>query len=341
MIRGKPALRHILLGSLIVLVMVLVALPAALARVSTKPVPQPVEDETDQIPIHVFMPEQKQVETMRLADYLVGVVAAEMPSEFADEALKAQFVVARTYAVRRMRQFNGKGGCSLEQAADICADPRTGQAYVTKAEYARKHGAVNANALWDRLAGLQTETAGMVLRYDGKFIDPLYHSVSGTRTENSGDYFQEQLPYLLSVDDRWGAQSPKLKATQTFSPAQLADRLENAGRPVAAPALSSAVKAGRLPVEVLTQTSSGRVATVRVLNETMSGRHLREALGLPSSNFTVTLKNGQIIFQTTGNGHGVGMSQYGADGMARAGKTYADILAHYYPGVVMTHLFGE
>lgn len=341
MLRGKPTLRHILLGSLLGLVVVLVALPAALARVSMNSALQPVADETDQIPITVFLPEQKQVQTMVLADYLIGVVAAEMPAEFADEALKAQFVVARTYAVRRMRQFSGKGGCSLEARADICADPATGQAYISREAYTKKHGVSNADALWGRLARLRAETSGLVLRYEGKFIDPLYHSVSGTRTENSGDYFKEQLPYLQSVDDQWGADSPKLKATHSFTPAQLAAALESAGRPVAAPALSTAVKAGRVPVEVLTQTESGRVASVRVLGETMSGRSLREALKLPSSNFTVSLKNGQIRFDTTGNGHGVGMSQYGADGMARAGTSYADILLHYYPGAILTHLFSE
>lgn len=341
MIRGKTMLRHGLMAGLFILVMVLVALPAALARVTSGSSLQLVDDETDHLTIKVYLPDQQTVQEIPLGDYLIGVVAAEMPSDFDDEALKAQFVVARTYAVRRMQQFGARGGCAPEPRADICADPRTGQAYISQEQYGAKHGAANASALWNRLGRLQGETSGQVLRYEGRLIDPLYHSVSGVRTENSGDYFTEQLPYLRAVDDRWGADSPKFKATLTRTPEQVAGALDKAGKPVTVPALSSTVKSGKVPFAVVEKTETGRVKTVQVLGMTLSGREVREALDLPSNNFTVSIRGGQIVFETIGNGHGVGMSQYGADGMARAGKAYREILLHYYPGVELAAIFDE
>ena len=339
-------MRRIVTGSLVVLMLALVALPAALGRLAGRSTPAPplVEsDGPDSLPIQVYDPDTKQLNTYTLGEYLQGVVAAEMPHEFEDEALKAQFVVARTYAVRRMHQFagNGRGGCPLDPWADICADPKTGQAFTSKAAYAREYGEANANALWQRLGRLQAETEGQVVRYRGQLIDPLYHSVSGTRTEDAGNYFQESLPYLKSVDDKWGADSPKLKAVTNVSPERLAEALDKAGKAVAVPALAGSVKAGKQPVEVQARTEAGRVRTVKVLGVTLTGREFREALGLPSNNFTVALRNGQIVIQTTGYGHGVGMSQYGANGMAKAGLNYKEILLHYYTGVTLSAIYGE
>lgn len=336
-------------GSLVVLLLALVALPAALGRlagrsVAAPPAPPPVESEgPDSLPIKVYDPATRQLNTFSLGEYLQGVVAAEMPHEFEDEALKAQFVVARTYAVRRMKQFagNGRGGCPLDPRADICADPKTGQAFTSKEAYARQYGQANANVLWERLGRLQVATEGQVVRYRGQLIDPLYHSVSGTRTEDAENYFQEALPYLKSVDDKWGADSPKLKAVTAVTPERLAEALDKAGKTVAVPALAGSVKAGKQPVEVQARTDAGRVRTVKVLGVTLTGREFREALGLPSNNFTVALRNGQIVIQTTGYGHGVGMSQYGANGMAKAGMTYKEILLHYYTGVTLSAIYGE
>jgi stage II sporulation protein D len=338
-------MRRIVVGSLVALLVALVALPAALGRLTGGPaaasVPAVNDEGPDSMRIKVYHPATRQVVSMPLGDYLQGVVAAEMPNSFEDEALKAQFVVARTYAVRRMQQFTGKGGCPLEPRADVCADPRTGQDFISKEGYAGKHGKANAEALWKRLSRLQALTDGQVLRYQGEFIDPLYHSVSGTRTEDVASYFKQPLPYLKSVDDQWGADSPKLKATQTLDPAQLAEALEKAGKPVAVPALATAVKAGQQPVQIVSRTATGRVGTVKVLGVTMTGREFREALGLDSNNFTVSLKNGRVVVNTVGYGHGVGMSQYGANGMAKAGKTYTEILMHYYTGVTLSAIYGE
>lgn len=339
-------MRRLLIGSLIVLVLVLVALPALLARVLNTPTDVPVRqgaDGSDVLPIKVYFPDTKKIQEMMLGDYLVGVVAAEMPNFFHDEALKAQFVVARTYAVRRMQQFvgPGRGGCPLEPKADVCADFNTGQAYVSRDDLAKREGPSEAAAYWSRLEGLLSETGGQVLRYGTELIDPLYHSVSGTKTEDSGSFFTHSLPYLKPVDDRWGAKPPQvqLRATVWFTPEELVQKLGAAN--MAVPALATAVKSGKPPITVEAYTDTGRVKSVKVLGNTFTGREVREKLQLKSTNFTVDVQEGRVGITTTGNGHGVGMSQWGAQGMAEAGKTYSEILLHYYTGVQLSRIFAE
>jgi stage II sporulation protein D len=340
-------MRRVLTGSVMVLVVVLLALPAAMGLVA-RPAPLPPKVASGNAPglkIRVYFPETKQIQELPLNEYLVGVVAAEMPPEFHDEALKAQFVVARTYAVRRMQQFQspGRGGCTLNPSADVCADPRTSQAYVPRETYAKAHGEADAEALWKRLTELEKATDGQVLRYHGELIDPLYHAISGTVTEDSGSYFAQSLPYLKSVNDHWASVAPKeaLYATERRTPDKLAEALARAGKEVAVPTLSTSVKAGKAPVEIVDRTPTGRVKTVKVLGVTLSGRDFRDALGLKSTNFTVGLDKGAIVIRTTGNGHGVGMSQWGANGMAQAGKTSQDILTYYYTGVTVSTIYAE
>ncbi|HWI51087.1 MAG TPA: stage II sporulation protein D [Symbiobacteriaceae bacterium] len=341
-------MRRILIGGLVALILVLVALPALLGGLS-KSVHAPGQPITaapngsDNWSIKVYFPVTKKVETMTLSEYLKGVVAAEMEPDFETEALKAQMVVARTYALRRMAQFTpqGKGGCPDNPSADICADPKNGQAYTSQQDAAAKMGAAAANTLWKRLDKIQAETDGLVLRYKGQFIDPLYHSVSGTTTEAASSYYAQSLPYLQSVDDHWGEDSPRLKKTYRFTPEDLARKLADGGKPLAVTALASSVKEGKTPVTVVAKTDSGRVKSVRVNDLTMTGREFREKLNLQSTNFTISIQQGQIVVNTIGYGHGVGMSQWGANGMAKAGKTYRDILTHYYTGVEITPVFED
>jgi stage II sporulation protein D len=338
-------MRRLLTMSVLFLVAVLIVLPSLLTRMTVKPVLTPRVEGTDGLTIHVYLPDTKQVKEMQLGEYLKGVVAAEMPAEFATEALKAQFIVARTYAVKRMQQFNapGKGGCSLDSRADVCADPATGQAYTSREAAVVKMGSMGAESLWKRLDQVQAETEGLVLTYRGEIIDPLYHSVSGTLTEDAGDYYSQSLPYLKPVDDHWGQDAPsdKLYDTRVFKPDQLASLLSGDGEVVAVAAVAGAAAAGKAPVQILTRTASNRVKTLKVAGVTLSGREFREHLGLRSTNFSVTVQGGDVVVRTVGNGHGVGMSQYGANGMAKAGKTALEILTYYYTDVAVVRLFDE
>lgn len=334
-------MRRFTLVALVYLLTALVALPTLLTRMTAAPPPPQPVDGTDALPIQVYFPDTQEIREMPLGEYLKGVVAAEMPHDFETEALKAQFIVARTYAVRRMQQFNGpgRGGCSLHPEADVCADPSTGQAYTTLEQLAVKIGERAANQYWRRLAQVQAETEGLVIRYQGELIDPLYHAVSGTMTEAAEEYFTQPLPYLRPVDDSWGADAPLLEVTQRFTPEELAARLSVEGTAIPAAAVAARTQAGELPVRILERTTTNRVKRVQVGNEVLSGREFRERLKLRSTNFTVSVGSGEIVVTTTGYGHGVGMSQYGANGMAKAGKGYTDILNHYYQGITLGRLF--
>lgn len=325
-------MRRLLFATLIFLFAAALALPALIGRVFSSADPLPSNgDGPDQLPISVYFPSTRQVQKLPLGQYLRGVVAAEMPAEFETEALRAQFIVARTYAVRRMKLFgrSDSGGCPLNPAADVCADSASSQAYMDLAELEQKLGPVAAGAHWKRLSQAQVETAGLVLTYQGTLIDPLYHSVSGRVTESAEAYFGKALPYLRSVEDRWGAYAPRLRETRSFTPEEISKALSAGGRRVPA---STAIK-------ILDRTDAGRVRTVSIAGVQVSGREFRERLQLRSTDFSVAAVSGKVTVQTQGYGHGVGMSQYGANGMARAGKSYDLILAHYYPKTRISRMF--
>jgi len=302
----------------------------------SEPVSEP--DGADSLEVAVYFPSDDALVSMPLGEYLKGVVAAEMPADFHMEALKAQMVVARTYTVRRMRQFGGTGGCPLHPEADVCADHRTSQAYMSREQLAEKYGSAAADDFWARLSLAQAETEGEVLTYGGELIDALYHAVSGRMTESAGDYFSTDLPYLMPVDDTWGAEAPRLVEQRRFTPEAFSRAVANGGEePVRA--VMAAARAGLPPVQVTARTASGRVKEVVIGDLTLSGRAFRERLGLRSTDFRVYWQDGDLVVETHGDGHGVGMSQYGAQGMARAGKTYREILTHYYTGVSLNRLF--
>lgn len=322
-------MRRLLVLTVFLLTLAIMVLPMVLGRLFGRPAVQPpgiVEGEP--LVVKVYFPETRQIQSLPLPDYLKGVVAAEMPQEFEMEALKAQMVVARTYTVRRMQHFTGpgRGGCILNPAADVCADHNTSQAYISRDQFARDKGEAATSALWKRLDLAEQQTQGLVLRYQGELVDPLYHSVSGRMTEDAGEYFSHQSPYLKPVSDIWGAYAPKLVESQRFKADGLARVLGVKEKPL---------------VQVLAKTATGRVKTVKVGEKTFSGREFRERLDLRSADFTVASHNGDIVVTTHGYGHGVGMSQYGANGMAKQGKTYRDILTHYYTGVQISRIYDD
>lgn len=329
-------MRRLMLSTACLLVLSLIVLPTLVGRLfgrSAESVSPAAPDGPDGLLVRVYFPEAREIKEIPLGEYLKSVVAGEMPSEFETEALKAQMVAARTYTVRRMQRFNGQGngGCKLNPNADVCADSRTSQAFMTLAQLEEKIGRVAATAYWKRLGQAQAATAGLVLTYRGDLIDPLYHAVSGKLTEDSADYFGTALPYLRPADDKWGAYSPKLHETRQFTTETLAKLLSSTSKTV--PATTS--------VKVSARTASGRVKTVSVGGVSFTGREFRERLGLRSSDFTVATEDGKVVVRTTGDGHGVGMSQYGANGMAMAGKSFTEILQHYYSGVRLVRMFEE
>lgn len=267
-----------------------------------------------------------RIVTMTLEEYLVGVVAAEMPASFADEALKAQAVAARTRAAGSMRALGG-GGCSAHAGADICGDSTHCQAWDDLAALRQRWGDAY-DAHLQKIQRAVRATEGEIMTYDGQPIQVLYHAISGGRTEDVEHVFAQALPYLRGVDSPGEERASRYESEQRFTLADAARRI-NAELPGAK--LTAQALPGQLAV--VERFDSGRVRTVRAGQAICDGRTLRAALGLNSTIFSLAFTKDELVVDQRGYGHGVGMSQTGADAMARSGSGYRDILLHYYAGV--------
>lgn len=281
--------------------------------------------------VRLYLHQENKVQQMQLEDYLVGVVAAEMPAEFPSEALKAQAVAARTYVVKRL----GAGGVAnpLHPGTDVCDDHRHGQAWLSRQELKKRWGTVHYYNYYYKVKKAVDDTAGQVLTYQGELIDPAYHASCSGRTENSEDVWRDQVPYLRSVSCPYDADPEPLQSA-SFSFEQI-DRVM--GTSLHAVAVSVGKKS--LPaLEVQEKTATGRPKSIIIGDSQFSAVAVRDLLGLPSTNFTWQVAENEVTFITNGYGHGVGMCQYGAKGMAEHGYKYQVILGHYYSGVDITKL---
>ena len=260
---------------------------------------------------------------MSLNEYLIGVVGGEMPASFPLEALKAQAVAARTYAVRRMACYGGKG-CGKD-GADICTDSSCCQAY-TAPEELRANWGDNARRCMDKLTEAVYSTEGEVILYNGSPIEALYHSSAGGRTEDAQNVFSSALPYLVGVESP-GEEGSKYHGEKQYTPREFAAAVNKKW-----PKAKLDRKKLSSQVEILSRYDSGQVETLRLNKITVSGKEMRKLLNLNSANFTIDISD-TVLIRTVGYGHGVGMSQYGARAMALGGADYREILTHYYTGV--------
>lgn len=272
-----------------------------------------------------------------LEHYVAGVLAAEMPAEFSLEALKAGAVAARSYALYEM----SKEQSSL--AAHVSSDYRKSQAWVSPSSLPELWGSRKYLLAWPKIKLAVMATRGQVMTYQGKVIQALYHSTSGGVTANSEDYYVAAVPYLRSVPSPWETHSPYWQTRVTLTEETIFEKLgipypkaENSSYPAAE---TSEKETKRPLVEVVENYATGRTKSVRVGSVTLSSREIREKLGLRSAWFTVSCADGVVTFFLRGNGHGVGMSQYGADGLARMGYKYDAILRHYYQGARLSKVY--
>ncbi len=268
--------------------------------------------------IQVYDPDTHKLLTMSLEEYVVRVVAAEMPASYESEALKAQAVAARTLTVYKMQH----GGCSKAEDADVCADHGHCQAYCSEANMREKWGSDTQQYL-DKILMAVTETAGEIICYQDEPIEVFYHAQSAGATERLENVFNGSEPYLISV-----ASTERVEPVQEALDAGEVVRRINGAYPKAG--LSAAQLSSQ--IEVTASNESGRVSQVRMGNVTLTGVEVRRALGLRSAQFTVSFSGDTVVFTTLGYGHGVGMSQAGAQSMAQQGEDYVGILTHYYPG---------
>lgn len=252
------------------------------------------------------------VKTLSLEEYLVSVVLREMPASFDKEALKAQAVVARTYTLRRIKT-GGKHSNS-----DVCADSACCQGYYDPGDYLSDGG---KQELLEKVISAVQSTAGEVLVYDGSLIDATYFSCSGGKTEDALAVWGSDIPYLQSTDSPGEEGASHYTDTVSFSLSEFAEKLD----------LDISAQQNDWLGDIQ-YTNGGGVATIQIYGKTFEGTEIRKALGLRSTAFIISLVGNSVTITTKGFGHRVGMSQYGADAMAAQGKTYEQILLHYYQG---------
>lgn len=312
-------MRRLLIGAVLLISALILSAP----YLTDEQIPAKLFSKSDIVRLYVH--EENKIQQLQLEDYLVGVVAAEMPAAFPEEALKAQAVAARTYVVKRMNA----GGVTnpTHPGADICDDHTHGQAWLSREDLKSRWGVVDYYQYYYKVKKAVDDTAGQVLTWGGELIDPAYHASCGGRTENSEDVWQLQAPYLRSVVCPYDA-DPQSVQTVTFSLAEVDEALGVNLR--AAPVAGG----GNVSTEIrlIDKTETGRPKNLLCGGKHFSAVAVRDLLGLRSTNFAWTAQEDSLIFTTIGHGHGVGMCQYGAKGMAEYGYNYRIILSHYYSG---------
>ena len=262
------------------------------------------------------------VTEMSFSDYLQGVLRAEMPASFQEDALRAQAVAARTYTYYKMQNGGNHG-----DTADICTDHSCCQAFLGKDRAADNWGK-NAERYEAKIENAVSATDGQVMLYGGAPILAVFHSSSAGETWNSGEVWAQDLPYLQSVSSPEGEGVPNYYSTVELTEAEFREKFL-AARPEAD---LSGPASGWIRDPVM---DGVHVESVTIGGVSVSGPSVRSIFGLRSASFTAEAGDGKITFYVTGYGHGVGLSQYGANAMAEAGSTWREILEHYYTGVTI------
>lgn len=275
--------------------------------------------------IDVWIEEKGKVVSVDFEDYVTRVVASEMPYTFDLEALKAQSVAARTFSAAKLEKYAEKKP-KAHPKAPVCNTTHC-QVYKTEKALIDCHEKGWADKGWPKIQKACKATRGQLLYYEGEMVmQPLFFSSSGGQTENSEDVFVGAYPYLVSVSSPYEAGASHAQEEKTISLEMLRSQL-NASYPERAIGKLSAKK-----IKILNRTAGGRVNEMQIGSATFKGTEVRTALGLSSTLFSISFADGQITFTSDGYGHGVGMSQYGANGMAKKGYNYKEILTHYYSG---------
>lgn len=272
-----------------------------------------IELDTSPFAVTVMRSTSKKKEDVPLETYVSRVVASEMPAEFEMEALKAQALAARTYVINHILYQDNNSEYDV-------TDTVQHQVYKDELEL-KKIFEDNYTEKMNKIKQAVKSTEGEILTYENALITPAFFSTSNGFTENSEDYWENEVPYLRSVESKWDEASPKFLDQKIFAVNEVENVL-NIDLP----------EDSALDIEV-TRTESKRVDELSIAGKIFSGRDVREKLELRSSDFTIEQKNDHLIFTTKGFGHGIGMSQYGANGMAKEGKTYKEIVKYYYKDV--------
>ena len=243
---------------------------------------------------------------LELEEYLIGVVAAEMPASFNIEALKAQSILARTYALK------------ANSSGKKLTDTTSTQVYKDNTQLKKLWGN-NYNTYYNKIKKAVSETEGLTVKYNGTYIEAIYHSTSNGWTENSVNVWGNSYPYLTSVESSYDKNVSGFKKTVSFNYSEISNKL--------------GIDINKDSIIEYKKNDSNRVNLVSIDGNVFKGTEFRSKLNLRSTDFTINLNDNNISITTLGYGHGVGLSQYGANEMAKKGNNYKDIIYHYYKGV--------
>lgn len=262
-----------------------------------------------------------EVEEVPIDTYLCNVVSAEMPVEFEEEALKAQAIVARTYTIYKI---NNK----KHDNADICDDSTCCQAWISKEDRLTRWDG-NKEEKWSKIEKCVNETKGKIITYDNQPINAFFHSNSGGKTELPVDVWGggSNMPYLQVVETAGENGYTQYESEVELTNEEVIEKLREKYSDIQIDFNNQE------DIKILTYTSSGRVKTIKFGNHELSGTEARSIFSLRSTNFEISKTDGRVKFEVKGYGHGVGMSQTGADSMAKSGSTAEEIIKHFYVGV--------
>ncbi|MDP4096085.1 stage II sporulation protein D [Paenibacillus sp. P96] len=299
---------------------------AALPQSTAPPSPKKSAVQPKVIKVSVFVSSTGTTETLPLEDYITGVVAAEMPPEFEHEALKAQAIAARTFIARRLLAEDTSGAPA---GADV-NDTVEHQVYLPLSAIRQQEKDSKRAAELSSIRKAVKETEDTIMTYKGKPITASFFSTSNGYTENSEDVWMASVPYLRSVPSPWDQRiAPGYQESVTMKTAEVLDKLG-----LKQEAVQAASGTGAFPeMKILSTTEGHRIKSIRVGDAVFEGTELRQRLGLRSSEFSWRIQGDRMVITTYGYGHGVGMSQWGANGMAKEGYTATQILKHYYTGI--------
>ena len=258
-----------------------------------------------------------EIVSVPFEEYIKGVLAGEMPVSFEKEALKAQSVAARSYVLKKIED-------SKTEEYDV-VDTVMNQVYLDDS-YLKEAWKDTYEEKNNKLKEVIAETRGEYITYDGKLAQAFFFSTSTGKTENSGEVFMTQLPYLTSVDSSWDAEvSPVFNDKEEYSLYDFCLKLNLKYKE-------------NISIDILKTTSTGRIKSLKINGVEFGASEVASKLGLRSTYFNIKQIGENIIIETKGYGHGVGMSQYGAQAMAKKGYTYDEILKYYYQGVEISKL---
>jgi len=276
--------------------------------------------------IKLYHTDNQEIQELEIDDYIYGAVSAEMPASYDIEALKAQAIVSRTYTLYQI--INNK-----HNDVDICDDYGCCQAWISKEDRLKKWAEEERESNWNKIVEAVDSTSGKIITYNNDPINAFFHSNSGGITEAvSNIWGEKKLPYLQSVETSGEDEYKQYSSEVILTKEELIEKIK--------------IKHSEIQInwneenciEILEYTNSQRVKTLKVGNVKIAGTEARSLLGLKSTNFTYKIDGEKVIFSVIGYGHGVGMSQTGADSLAKVGKNYEEIIKHFYTGVEITNV---